>query len=346
MRSELLSALAAALTAAAAPAQDTVAGDLLVVANKQAASVTVLDARTGRVRATLAVGAGPHEVAASADGRLAVVTNYGAQTAGSSLSVIDLDRMAVVRTIELGEYRRPHGIAFLPGTPRRVAVTSEATRSVVLVDVASGRVEGAIPTGEAGSHMLAVSPDGRRVYTANIGSGTVSVLDVANRALLRTSPRIAPRTEGIALSADGRRLWVGSNDDHTVTVLDAASLAPVDTLPAPGLPYRAVASADGRYVVVPNPLASVLRVFDAAALRETAAIHLPPREGAAVPAGGVASAGPVGVALSADGRRAFVSLQERGQVGVVELERGVVAAYWEVGAGPDGIAFVARGPRR
>lgn len=314
----------------AAPAGAQRHGDLLVVANKQAASATVLEVASGRALATLPVGTGPHEVATSADGRWAVVTNYGAQTPGSSLTVIDLDRLAVVRSIELGEYRRPHGVAFLPGSARRVVVTSEASQNVVVVDVAEGRVEGAIPTGQRGSHMLAVSADGRRVYTANIPSGTVSLLDVASRTMVRTSEPIARQTEGIALSPDGRRLWIGSNQDHTVTVVDAETLQPVDTLPAPGFPYRAVASANGRRVVVPNPMANLLRVFDAQSLRETGTVTFP------------AEASPVGVTLSPDGRRAFVSLQGRNQVGVADLDSGQVTAYWDVGDGPDGIAYAAR----
>lgn len=331
MRRRLL--LAAMIAAAPPAAAQAPSGDLVVVANKQAASVTVLDAATGRAVATLPVGQGPHEVAASPDGRWAVVTNYGAQAPGSSLSVIDLDRLQVVRTIDLGEYRRPHGIAFLPGG-MRVAVTSEASQNVVIVDAGAGTVARAIPTGQRGSHMLAVSPDGRRIYTANIPSGTVSVLDVEAGTLLRTSEPIARVTEGIALSPDGRRLWIGSNEDHTVTVVDAATLAPVDTLPAPGFPYRAVAAADGGRVVVPNPMAATLRLFDARTLTEEAAIVIPP--------GAAGAAQPVGVALSADGRTAYVSLQDRSQVAVVDLASRAITGFWDVGAGPDGIAYARR----
>jgi YVTN family beta-propeller protein len=262
-----------------------------------------------------------------------VVTNYGGPTPGNSLSVIDLDVPRVVRTVDLGQYRRPHGVAFFPDG-RRVAVTSEATQNVVVVDVAEGVVERAIPTGQRGSHMLAMSADGRRIYTANIPDGTISAIDPATGTRLATSAQIARVTEGIALTPDGRRLWVGSNQDHTVTVVDAETLTPVDTLPAPGFPYRAVASVDGRRVVVPNPMAATLRVFDARTLAEERAITIPP--GAAGPAQ------PVGVALSTDGATAYVSLQDRSQVAVVELATGRITGYWEVGSGPDGIAYASR----
>ena len=309
-------------------------GDLLVVANKQAASATLLDVASGRAVATLPTGEGPHEVAASPDGRWAVVTNYGAQVPGSSLTVIDLDRRAVARTIPLGEYRRPHGAAFLPGG-RRLAVTVEANRAVLIVELERGVVERALPTGEAGSHMLAVSPDGRTIYTANIGGGSVTALDASGTAPARTAP-VAPRTEGIALSPDGRRLWVGSNQNNTVIVLDAATLAPLDTLAADGLPYRLAVTPDGRRAIVSNPMLGAVRLFDTATMRETALVRIP--AGSA----GEGGAGPVGFALAPDGRTAYVALQGRNQVGVLDLGAGTVTRFLDVGAGPDGIAYARR----
>src|SRR5688500_1844100 len=76
---------------------------LLVIANQQGASATVLDAATLNTVATVPVGQGPHEVAISTDGRWAVVTNYGLQgVPGNTLSVIDLaaETPAVVRTLD------------------------------------------------------------------------------------------------------------------------------------------------------------------------------------------------------------------------------------------------------
>ena len=87
----------------------------LVVTNKTPGTATILDAGSGRILATLPTGAGPHEVALSADGRVAVVTDYGGPGGGSTLTVIDVPGLRVARTIDLGEYRSPHGIAFLPG---------------------------------------------------------------------------------------------------------------------------------------------------------------------------------------------------------------------------------------
>ena len=147
-------AYAAALAAAASPlgAQSS---DLLVVLNKNVAKATLLEVASGRVVATLPTGPFPHEVVVSPDGRRAVVANYGAQEPGRSLTVLDLVNRSVERTIDLGEYRRPHGMVWLPGGSH-IAVTVEQSQALLVVDVAAGAVARAIPTGARGTHMVAL----------------------------------------------------------------------------------------------------------------------------------------------------------------------------------------------
>lgn len=330
-----LGVASSAALATALPAQNRPSGDLVVVANKNDATASIVAAADGRTLATLPTGQGPHEVAVSHDGRWAVVTDYGQQTPGNTLTVIDLDALAVTRTIDLGEYRRPHGVAFLPGDSL-VAVTVEANRAVILVSVGAGAVRAAIPTNEPGTHMLALTADGRRAYTANVGSGTMSALDLVERRLIGTVP-VAPRSEGIGVSPDGRQVWVGSNQNQTVTVLDGETMRPLATFDSPGLPYRVGFAPDGRTAVVTAPMDSQVRVFDVAGRTQRALVS--------VPATMASSAGPVGVHVDADGRFAYVTLQDRNQVAVIDLGSGELVRFLDVGGGPDGLA-VARRARR
>src|SRR5687768_3456595 len=101
----------------------------LIVANKAEATVSLIDLASGKVAATLPVGTGPHEVAVSPDGRLALIANYGTGgQPGSSLTLIDIPGAKVVKTIDLGEYRRPHGMGFIGND--RALVTSEASKEI------------------------------------------------------------------------------------------------------------------------------------------------------------------------------------------------------------------------
>src|SRR5687768_8975150 len=96
------------LSLAAGVATAAPSGTLLVL-NKSDDTVSFIDLASNEVKATLPTGDGPHEVAVSADGKTAVIANYGdSANPGKTLSVIDVPGKKVVRTIDLGEYRRPH----------------------------------------------------------------------------------------------------------------------------------------------------------------------------------------------------------------------------------------------
>ena len=216
-------------------------------------TVTMLDASTGRVLATLPTGKGPHEVAVSRDGRWALVSNYGVRgEPGNSITVIDVARRSVVRTIALGEHRRPHGMAFLPGDTL-FAVTCETDRAVLIVDFRDERIRSVLPTGGRSSHMLSVSSNGQRMVVANIADGTISVVDLVAQGEPRVIP-VARQPEGIAIAPDGRTAWVGSNQDSVVLVVSLDSGSKPDTLRGFGLPYRMAISGDGKRAVITIPL--------------------------------------------------------------------------------------------
>ena len=222
-------------TGAGSPAPTTTAAaGTIVVANQQSASATVIDLATGE-SSEIPVGQGPHEAAVTPDGRFAIVTVYGAQVAGNQLAVIDLATKAVVRTIDLGEFRRPHGVVALAGSPDQVTVTSEASQRLLVVNIATGEIDAAVPTEARGSHMVAVTADGRRGFTANIPDGSVTEIDLDGRELVRVTP-VATMTEGVAVTPDGAEVWVGSNDAGTVSVLDTRTNRVVATIPGFQMP--------------------------------------------------------------------------------------------------------------
>lgn len=181
----------------------------LVVTNKAPFTATILDVASGRTLATLPTGQGPHEVVITRDGRTAVVSDYGAQTSGSTLTVIDVAGLRVSRTISLGEYRRPHGLVMMPGDSM-VAVTSETNRHVLLVNVLTGAIVKAVPTEKNGSHMVGVVRDGKRAWTGDMGSNSVTELDLVTGRPLR-SIDVPATPEAINVTPDGREVWVGSN---------------------------------------------------------------------------------------------------------------------------------------
>jgi DNA-binding beta-propeller fold protein YncE len=313
------------LLTAGAHAQAPAINGTLVVTNKTPATATLVDVASGRTLATLPTGQGPHEVVAARNGSLAVVTDYGAQVPGSTLTVIDIARRAVARTISLGEYRRPHGIVFLPGDTL-VAVTSETNRAVLIVHVVSGAIVKAVPTEQRGSHMVGVTADGTKGYTGNIGDNTVSELDLRTGAYLRRWD-VPAQPEAINVTPDGREVWVGSNATGKVSALDVVSGTVHTAAEGFSWPYRVLFTPDAATVLLPDYRGETLRFVDRASRRELGRLTL-------------TGAGPQGITLTPDARYAFLSLSAQGRVAIVDVARREVVRQLNVGETPDGVAFV------
>src|SRR5947208_13496098 len=101
MRLSLLALFFAARCFAAEPS-------LIAVVNRGDNSVSLIDPSGKTPTAKLPAGAGPHEAAAC--GSRILVSNYGAQTPGSSISVYDGASRSQVAIVDVSPLSRPHGI--------------------------------------------------------------------------------------------------------------------------------------------------------------------------------------------------------------------------------------------
>lgn len=313
------------------------ADGVLLVGNKSAASVEIVDLRSGAAQGRIATGEGPHEIEVSPDGRRVVVADYGnAASAGATLTVIDWPSRET-RSVPLGEHRRPHGLRFLPDG-RRVLVTTEGSGSLVEVDLENGRVLRAIEVGAGKPHMVALAPDGRRAYVTQVAGGVVSVVDLASGRRLRDVATGAG-AEGIAITPDGVELWVSNRADDSVSVIDAATLAVVATLPSAGFPIRVAMTPDARHVLVVNAKAATLSVFDRTARRSVASVKLD-EPGVRYQSSMLGdSALPIGVRVAPDGRRAYVAISGGDQVAVIDTATWTILERWKTDREPDAVAI-------
>lgn len=301
----------------------------LIVANKAEATVSLVGLPEGKVVATLPVGTGPHEVAVSPSGKLALIANYGVQGEageGSTLTLIDVPAARVLKTIDLGAYHRPHGLAFLD--ERRALVTTEVNKALLEVDVEAGKVAGAVATGQEISHMVAVTPDHSRAFVANIGSGSVTAIDLKEKKHLKDIPT-GNGAEGITVTPDGRQVWVVNRAADTVTVLDAASLEVLGSLPSAKFPIRAEATPDGQRVLVSNAQSGDLSVFTTADRKLERRVSLELGE----------SSAPVGIEIAPDSKRAYVAHTGADQISIVDLEAWKRVGTLTAGKTPDGMGY-------
>ena len=284
----------------------------------------------------------PHEIAVSADGSMAVVTNYGSrESPGNTLTLIDVEHAKPLRTIDLGHHTRPHGVVFVAET--EVAVTTEGSAHLLVIDLKSGQVVTAIATHQEVSHMVATVPNGSRAFVANIGSGTVTAIDLDNRVKL-SDIVTGEGAEGIAVTPDGSELWVGNRAADTLTLIDPSTLEIMASLSCPGFPIRIAFTPDGSRALVSAAQSGEVVVFDTRRRLELMRTKLdlsnaPDASRRLFGDRFGESPVPVGLVISPRGDIAWVAATQADAVVVVEPEALVVQDLLKAGREPDGMAF-------
>jgi YVTN family beta-propeller protein len=323
----------AVLLPLAAPARAQGPPASLLVLEKGARSLAIVDPARLEVVARVEAGDDPHEVVVSGDGGLAYVSNYGAfSTPGHTLSVIDVPARKALPAVDLGALRAPHGLALAGG---RVYFTTEGSKTIGRYDPATRRVDWQLGVGQDRTHMLAVDRGLARIFTSNVESDTVTILeqgkagDVSGWTMAHVAVGKGP--EGFDVSPDGRELWAANSKDGTISVVDvgtrkAAQAFPVGTKRSNRLKF----TPDGTHVLVSDLGTGDLLVLDAASRREVRRINL--------------GRGASGILVAPDGSRAYVALSPDDQVAVVDLRTLTVAGRIATGKGPDGMAWA--GPAR
>lgn len=330
--------LAAGGAACAAPS-----GTLLVL-NKSDDTMSFIDLASNEVRATLPTGDGPHEVAVANDGRTAVVTNYGdTANPGKTLTVVDVPAKKVLRTIDLGAYRRPHGIVWLQGD--EVAVTVEGSKALLIVGVNDGKVKHTIVTDQVGTHMVAVSSKHRRAFTANIGSGSMTAIDLASHQRV-TDVVTGKGAEGISVAPDGSEVWVTNRDANTVSVVDPATLKITATLEPGKMPIRVKFTSDGTRALVSNAVSGDVAIFDTVTKKQIGSIPMQ-KEGEKLDntqrmasqfgSGPV----PVGILMPDALQLAFVANTNFDTVTVIDLDGLKIVNRLKAGREPDGLGYTS-----
>jgi DNA-binding beta-propeller fold protein YncE len=336
---------------ARAPVDTT--GPLLIVANQDDKNLSIIDPLTNRQVATISEDlkdVWAHEVAVSPDGRTVYAPIYGNSGVGHpgidgrKMLAIDLASRKIINQVDFGRGVRPHCVVYDP-VSKMLYVTTELANSITIIDPGTLKIVGEIPTTQPQSHMLAISHDGRRGYTANVSPGSVSVLDMAARKTIAVIP-ISANTQRIAISRDDRLVFTADQTKPQLAVIDTATnkIKTWITLPAKG--YGAAATIDGRWLLIAThgiaPSKGSVAVIDLGTLKVARTIPVP----------GV----PQEILVSPDGQSAYVSCMVRvqdlkagqtdrigekeiGQVAVIDLANWKMKSLIDAGAGADGLAW-------
>jgi YVTN family beta-propeller protein len=208
-------------------------------------SLAIVDLQTGAVSREIPVGMAPFDVAISADGKLAYVSNWGGRR----------------------PRRAQHGASAEDRTAKSagddIVVDERGTAStgtVSVVDLAAGRQIAEIACGLHPADVE-LSADGASLYVANANSDTISVIDTAARAVSGTigvRPDAAlpfgSASNALAVSRDGGTLFVanGGNNAVAVVALDGSRRSGQVAGFIPAAWYPGGVITDGRRLFIAN----------------------------------------------------------------------------------------------
>jgi len=150
----------------------------LLVLEKSDNMLVIVDPANLQVVARVPAGPDPHEIVASADGKLAYISNYGGNdSALNTISVVDLAARKILPPISLGPLRSTHGLAFAGG---KLYFTAETNKVIGRYDPATQSVDWVLGTGQDRTHMVVVNENLDRIVTSNVSSGTVSLIELVS----------------------------------------------------------------------------------------------------------------------------------------------------------------------
>lgn len=305
---------------------------VLLVANKGEQTLGIVDPAAGQQLAAVPEGGVTgHEVAASPDGRTAYVPIYGNSgvgkpgTDGSNMVVVDIASRKVTGNVDFGRGVRPHCAVFGPKNGM-LYVTTELDKTVSIIDPGTLKIVGTVPTDQPESHMLAISSDGRRGYTANVGPGTVSVLDMEAKKTIAVI-HVSRETQRISISPDDKLVFTSDQTKPQLAVIDTATNKIKTWVPLPGTGYGTASTPDGHWLLVCVPGVNKVSVVDLNTMKVAHNIDVPgtPQE----------------VLVRPDGQMAYVSCDKSHQVAAINTSEWKVDKLIDAGKGTDGLAWAA-----
>lgn len=327
----------------------------LLVLEKSDNSLAIVDPATFKIVGRVPAGPDPHEIAASPDGKLAYISNYGGLDSSlNTISVVDVASQKVLPPISLGALHSAHGLCYAGD---KLYFTAETNKTIGRYDPATHAVDWVLGTGQDRTHMVIADETQDRIFTSNVNSGTISIIEhlllpmpgpPSGQAAASPGPPppVTPRktwqiinvpsgrgVEGFDVSPDGQQIWGANALDGTITIIGVATRKPTETFRiSVNHANRLKFTPDGKLVLVSGLGAAAdapsLAVIDAATHKEIKQFAL--------------SGGAAGILILRDGARAYVAVSTKDKVVAIDLKKMEVIGELPTGRNPDGLAWAIK----
>ena len=239
-----------AITIAQAPAAKP-HKNLLVVVSKGLPGIVLYDADTDEEICRQTMAPAPHEAAFSRDGQTLYVPVYSPANIGQpgpdehEIHFLSTTDCSIQATLDTGDYKRPH----FPeeGPDGLLYVTAELKESILQIDPKARKIVATLPTGSMSTHFFAMTRDGKKLFTSNVGAATLSVIDVANRKLV-TQVTTGSGNQRMTVSPDDKWFVTSVGQTRKMAFFRTADSQLDFEVELEGSPFVARFSPDGKSV--------------------------------------------------------------------------------------------------
>ncbi|MGB6306972.1 MAG: beta-propeller fold lactonase family protein [Steroidobacteraceae bacterium] len=323
------------------------------VSNEKSGDVTVIDANSNQVLATIAVGKRPRGIHAAPDGKTVYVALSGtpiaappqldakgnpifqrgkddddddsvkADKSADAIGVVDVAGRKLSRKIYAGSDPEEFSLS---KDGSRLYVSNEDVKTASVINIATGKVEHIIAVGQE-PEGVATSPDGKRFYVTCEAGGEIYAVETAGYTTVGHF-KVNVRPRSMAFLPGGDVGFIPSESTGELNVIDTVNLkvSKVIALPPGSRPMSVKTRIDGAKVYVSNGRAGTVSVLDSRtyALLDTIKVGIRPW----------------GIALSPDGRFLYSANGPSNDISVVDLGTNKEIARIKAGQSPWSVAIV------
>ncbi|MDQ0323294.1 PQQ-dependent catabolism-associated beta-propeller protein [Pararhizobium capsulatum DSM 1112] len=245
---------------------------------------------------------------------------YVSNEKDNTVTVVDSDTKEVVRTIEVGQ--RPRGIT-ISHDGKFVYLCASDDDTIEIIDTATHAIVGSLPSGPD-PELFVLSPDGTTLYVANEDDNLVTVIDLESKHVKAEVP-VGVEPEGMGISPDGKSLVNTSETTNMAHFIDTATNEITDNVLVDSRPRFAEFKPDNSEIWVSAEIGGTVTVIDNATREVKHKITF------AIPGLRAEAIQPVGIRITADGKKAYIALGPANRVAVVNAESYEVESYVLVG---------------
>lgn len=271
-----------------------------------------------------------------ADAYTAYVTNEKDNT----VSVIDTDKLEVIKTAKVGQ--RPRGIV-MSNDGKWIIICTSDDNDVKVYDAKTLQYIKSLPSGPD-PELLTLHPDGRRLYIANEDDNLVTVVDIQTSKVITEIP-VGVEPEGMGMSPDGKVLVNTSETTNMAHFIDTTTHKLFDNVLVDSRPRVAMFNSAQTQLWVSSEVGGTVAVINPADRKIIAKINF------SIPGIEQEAIQPVGIRITKDDKIAFVALGPANRVAVIDTKTFKVLKYilvgqrvWQMYFTPDGkLLFTTNG---